>query len=254
MSEKLTAIAEGLRAAVGKWKDRTTAAIIVAAGSSTRMGGAIPKQFMPLNGIPAVVRTLRAYEEAEYVSFIVVVARPGDRERYLEYKEKFNLTKLRDIVEGGATRQESVLHGIETIGESAKYVAIADGVRPLITPRAIDTVCLAAYRYGAASAAFRATDTIKTADKHGFVTGTIDRTTVWNATTPQAFDINIYRAAAYHALDTKFVATDDNSLVENIDRPVKLVDCGKENLKLTEPTDVCIAEALLARREKEMMQ
>lgn len=183
-----------------------------------------------------------------------MVCRPGDRERYLEYKEKFGLSKLRDIVVGGSTRQESVLRGVEAVGEDAKYVAIADGVRPLTTPAMIDKVCLAAYRYGAASAAYPAADTIKTADQHGFVTATIERSTVWHATTPQIFSLAIYRAAAYYAVDTKFEGTDDNSLVENIDRPVKLVDCGRENIKLTEPGDLAAAEALIALRAKEMLQ
>lgn len=254
MSEKLTAAAEGLRAAVGKLRDRTTAAIIVAAGSSVRMGGDTPKQFMTLCGLPAVVRTLRAYEEAEYIDMTIVVCRPEDRERYAEYREKFRLEKLKKIVIGGATRQESALRGVEALGEDAKYVAIADGARPLTTPEMIDRVCLAAYRFGAASAAYPASDTIKTADQHGFVTATIERSTVWHAATPQVFSLAIYRAAAYHAADTKFTATDDNSLVENIGRPVKLIDCGRENIKLTEPGDLAVAEAILRRREQEMIQ
>lgn len=252
MNNKLKAVGEALRTAVdSRIKNRKTAAIIVAAGSSARMGGDTPKQFLPLCGMPVVVRTLRAYESAEYIDSIVAVVRPGDREKYLEYKEKFGISKLSQIVEGGATRQESVLRGVEAVGESAAYIAIADGARPLSTPEIINRVCLAAYRHGGAVAAYPAFDTIKVADKKGFVTETVERSTVWHATTPQIFALNVYRAAAYTAKDSGFEATDDSALVENIGYPVKLVDAGRENIKITTSSDLSIAEALIRRREEE---
>lgn len=251
MSEILKNVSESLRAVVGSLKDRSTAAVIVAAGSSTRMGGDVPKQFLDVGGLPVVVRALRAYEESDYVDRIVVVVRPGDRERYEEFRDKYRLTKMTDIVEGRPTRQGSVLAGVEALGESVAYVAIADGARPLTTPEMIDSVCLAAYRYGAATAAFPACDTIKSADEHGFIEETVDRSKVWHATTPQIFALNVYRAAAYSALDEGFEATDDNSLVERIGHRVKLVDCGKNNIKITSPEDIPVAEALLRLRDEE---
>ena len=248
MNEKLKAVGDVLRSAIGKSDKRPTAAIIVAAGSSVRMGGDTPKQFLPLNGMPVVVWTLRAYEASDYIDEIVVVVRPGDREKYLEYKEQFGISKLTKIVDGGQTRQESVLRGVESVGESVSYVAIADGARPLTTPDMIRKVCLAAYRFGGATAAYPAFDTIKVADQHGFIVDTVERSTVWHATTPQVFALNVYRAAAYFSKDEGFEATDDNSLVEHIGHQVKLVDCGRDNIKITTPDDIYICETLIRRR------
>lgn len=244
---KLYAIADTLRAIAGVVKNRRTAAIIVAAGSSTRMGK--PKQFIPLCGVPAVVRTLKAYQASSLITSIVVVARECDIERYEKYKKAYSITKLCAIVKGGSTRQESVLLGVEAVPKKTAYVAIADGARPLTTTETIDKVCLAAYRFDAATAAFPAYDTIKTADKKGFIASTVERSTVWHAATPQVFSLALYRAAAYSAKDEGFVATDDNSLVEHIGHRIKLVDCGRENIKLTERHDVTMCEAIIKQRE-----
>ncbi|MCQ2353837.1 MAG: 2-C-methyl-D-erythritol 4-phosphate cytidylyltransferase [Clostridia bacterium] len=248
MNEKMKAVGEVLRSAIGKSDMRPTAAIIVAAGSSVRMGGNTPKQFLPLSGMPVVVWTLRAYEASDYIDEIVAVVRPGDREKYLEFKEQFSISKLTKIVDGGQTRQESVLRGVETLGDSVSYVAIADGARPLTTPDMIRKVCLAAYRFGGATAAYPAFDTIKVSDQHGFIVDTVERSTVWHATTPQVFALNVYRAAAYSSKDEGFEATDDNSLVENIGHQVKLVDCGRDNIKITTPDDIYLCETLIRRR------
>lgn len=243
------AIADALREAVGVKKNRATTAIIVAAGASERMG--TPKQFIELCGIPTVVRTLLAYQSAELITSIVVVARECDIERYEEYKKSYEITKLCAVVRGGSTRQESVLCGVEALPKGTAYIAIADAARPLTTPQAIDRVCLAAYRYDAASAAFPAYDTIKVADSKGFIESTVERSLVWHAATPQVFRLALYRAAAYSAKDEGFTATDDNSLVEHINHKVKLVDCGRENIKLTEPHDILLCEAIIKQREKD---
>lgn len=243
--------ADILRSAAGKMKSRTTAAIIVAGGSGTRMGGDTPKQFLDLCGMPVVVHTMRAYEESEYIDQIYVVARDEDVNDsvYDNYAEKFSITKYRKCVSGGKTRQESVLKGIEALSDDVKFVAIADAARPLTTPELINSVCLAAYRYSAASAGCPAVDTIKTVDNHKFIMDTVERTSAWQAATPQAFSLPLYRAAAYSALDIGFECTDDNSLVERLERRIKFVDCGRYNIKITEPLDLLVAEAILSTRE-----
>ena len=246
-NEKVIAAAEALRAAAGKLKNRHTAAIIVAAGSGTRMNSDIPKQFISLCGMPVVVHTLKAYDMSACISEIIIVCRPGDEDTYSEYCKNFGIVKPVKTVIGGDTRQKSVLCGIEAVSPQTAYVAIADGARPLITPEQIDSVCIAAYRHGAATAACPATDTIKTAEK-GFITDTVPRSTVWHATTPQAFALSVYRAAAYSSMEEGFEGTDDNSLCEHIGYDVKLVDCGRFNIKITEKEDLIIAEALLKSR------
>ena len=251
MGAKHKELAEMLRAAAGKMKNRTTAAIIVAGGSSTRMGGDTPKQFLELCGMPVAVHTMRAYEESDYIDQIFVVARAEDVKNgiYDKYAERFSITKYKKCVVGGKTRQESVLKGIEALGDDIRFVAIADAARPLTTPELINSVCLNAYRFGAASAGCPAVDTIKTADNHKNITGTVERSTAWQAATPQAFSLPIYRAAAYSALDEGFEGTDDNSLVERLERPVRMVDCGRYNIKITEPLDLLIAETILSARK-----
>lgn len=244
-------LADILRAGAGKLKSRTTAAIIVAGGSGARMGGDIPKQFIDLCGMPVVVHAMRAYEESEYIDQIYIVARDEDIKDgiYDNYAEKFTINKYRKCIAGGKTRQESVLNGIEALSDDVKFVAIADAARPLTTPELINTVCLAAYRYSAASAGCPAVDTIKTADNHKYIMGTVDRTSAWQAATPQAFSLPLYRAAAYSALDIGFECTDDNSLVERLDRRIKMIDCGRYNIKITEPLDLLVAETILSARK-----
>ncbi len=253
MSATPKKIADAIRAASGHLKNRNTTAIIVAAGSSTRMGGAVPKQFLVLSGMPVVVHAMRAYEESEYIDNIIVVAREEDAKSgcYEKFAEKFAITKFIGVVVGGKTRQESVLRGVEAVPSSTRYVAIADGARPLTLPGTINSVCLAAYRFGAATAAMKIVDTLK-AEKKMFISTTVDRDSTWGAATPQVFSLAIYRAAAYYALDNSFVGTDDNSLVENIDRNVRIVECPRDNIKITEPMDLAVAEALLAFRREEI--
>ena len=158
--------------------------------------------------------------------------------------------KLTKVVKGGATRQESARLGSDEVDERCKFVAVADAARCLTTPEEIQRVCHAAYQYGAASAGVKATDTVKVCDKSAFIESTPERDYVWLAQTPQVFSVSIYRTAAYVCRDDEVEATDDNSMAEYIRVPVKMVACSRENIKITEPTDVTFAEAILAMRKK----
>lgn len=246
-------IADLLRTAVGiSPAHRYTTAIIVAAGSSTRMGGEISKQLLDVEGIPVLARTLAAYQEASTVDDIVLVARREDFDAFLALAKQYHITKLKRITEGGESRQASVLRGLEVVSDKTKFVAIADGARCLVTHDMIDRVDLTAWQKGAACAATPATDTVKLANSKGYAQGEApDRETVWLAQTPQTFALPLYRAAAYHAKEKDYTATDDAALVSAIGRPVKLVDCGKDNIKITTPDDLYLARAILARREEQ---
>ena len=224
-----------------------TSAVIVAAGSSERMGGDTPKQFINICGAPVVVRTLLAYEKCDSIHEIVIVCREGDAQRYEEFREKYGITKLGAIVVGAETRQISVVKGLEAVSDKTEFVAIADAARCLTTPEMISEVCRQAYRYDAATAATKAVDSIKRVKK-GFVEESIPRNEVWLAQTPQVFRINLYRAAAYNAIENGRKATDDNELVEAIGRTVMVVECGKDNFKLTSPEDLYLAEAIIKMR------
>ena len=140
------------------------------------------------------------------------------------------------------------MNGLDAVDGHAKFVAISDGARCLITEDQITAVCRAAYKYKAATAAHRSTDTVKIADSKGFIDSTTDRKTVWLAQTPQVFKTKLYRAAAYTAMKKGFEGTDDNMLVENIHHPVRLVECGAQNIKITTREDMVYAEALLQKR------
>ena len=244
-SAALRELAELLRTGAGRPRKSKTAAIIVAAGSSARMGG-VDKLHAQLCGMPAVVHALRAYDAAAYVDTVTAVVRESDIPKFREYREKFELTKLNIIVAGSDTRQKSVLCGVEALcGYNPDYFAIGDGARPLTEPRLIDLCCLAAYRYGAATAAIPATDTVKICDRRGFIAETPERDSCMLAATPQVFKANLYRAAAYTALEEGFPATDDNSLVERIGYPVFAVECPSYNIKITRPQDLAAAEAFI---------
>ena len=246
-------IADLLRTAVGASpKHRYTAAIVAAAGSSTRMGGEISKQLLPVEGIPVLARTLLAYEEAKTVDEIVLVARREDFDAFLALAKQYHITKLRRITEGGESRQASVLRGLEAVSDKTKFVAIADGARCLVTPDMIDHVNVASWREGAACAACPVTDTVKLATAKGYAQKEApDRETVWLAQTPQSFALPLYRAAAYHAKEKGNTATDDAALVSAIGQPVRLVDCGKDNIKITTKDDLYLARAILSRREEQ---
>lgn len=244
-------IVGALRAVAGTEHPKNyTSAIIAAAGLSERFGGDVTKQMTELCGVPLLIHTLRAYEQAECIHEIVLVAKPNELPAWEKLCREHGITKLSAIVEGGYTRQASVLNGLDAINKKSKFVAIADGARCLITPEQIRLVCRAAYKYKAATAAHRATDTVKLADKKGFIDSTADRDTVWLAQTPQVFKAKLYRAAAYTALKKGFSATDDNSLVENIGYPIRLVECGAQNIKITTREDIAVAEGIFAERER----
>lgn len=218
------------------------AAVIVAAGNSTRMGR--PKLLIPLCGKPVLAHTLAAFEKAA-VDEIVVVARGCD----IPYFEReLQVNKPCRFVQGGDTRQQSVANGIAAVSECATTVAIADGARPLITPEEIDRVIDTALRTDAAAAAVRVKDTIKQANADNIITATPDRATLWQVQTPQVFSIELYRRAMAAAQADGLDLTDDCQLVEHIGAAVTLVESSYENIKITTPDDVTAGEAILKKR------
>ena len=229
-----------------------TSAIIAAAGLSERFGGSVTKQMTELCGEPVLVHTIKAYEETDCIHEIIIVARHDEIPFWEKICKDYGFKKVSKIVAGGHTRQESVMKGLDEVDDKSKFVAIADGARCLTTPYNIKDVCRAAYKYKAATAAHRSTDTVKIADSKGFIDKTTDRDTVWLAQTPQVFRTKLYRAAAYNALKEGFKGTDDNSLVEFIGHPIRLVECDAQNIKITTQYDMAVAEGILNKRKEEM--
>ena len=225
-----------------------TAAIVLAAGSSTRMGANLNKQMQKVGGIPVLARTLMAYQKCALIREIVVVAQPKDFDAIYQMRKAYGIQKMTHIVAGGATRQQSAKNGMSKLSDRVKYVAIADGARCLITPEQVTKVCLRAYRYQAASAAHQISDTVKRTNSVGMSLETLDRKNLWQAQTPQIFHHSLYIAAMARAESDDFTATDDNALVEHLGYQVRMVECGRENIKITTVDDLLLAEAILMCR------
>ena len=219
-------------------------AVIVAAGSASRMGG-IDKVMAPLGGEPMILRTVRAFEDCEAVKEIVIVTREDLMGPIAELCSGF--TKIRSVVQGGSSRQESVKLGLLAFSKEVRLAAVHDGARPLVSGELIDKVIRAAHSYGAAAPAIPVKDTIKVA-KDGVVQATPDRSALFAVQTPQVFEIGLIQGALAHALEEGAVLTDDCSAVERIGFPVCLTQGSEDNLKITTPRDLTWGEAILAER------
>ncbi len=224
-------------------------AIIVAAGSSARMGGE-DKIFMEISGVPVIARSMLAYENCEDISEIVVVTKESSVEKIKALSEEYGIKKLSEIVLGGNTRAESVKNGIYAVSENAEFVAIHDGARPLITPNDISRCAADAFNCGGAVLAIPVTDTVKYGKKNGFVEYTPAREKLFAAQTPQIFDLGIYKTAMEKAFRDLSDWTDDSRIFENDGRRVYLTPGARYNIKITSPEDIPIAEALLKAREQ----
>lgn len=231
-------------------KKRFNSAVILAAGSGTRMNDDRAKQFIEIRGLPVVVRSALAFEQSPEIHEIVVVTRASDVEGCRKILSDHSITKLTKVVAGGSTRQESAKIGFDAINPACDFVAIHDAARCLITPENIEAVMETAYVSGAAACATMVVDTIKKTNGADTITETIDRENTWLVQTPQVFMADMYRAAAYMAVKNHANATDDCALCERLGFSVKLVNTDRFNIKVTYPEDVMLAEMILDIREK----
>ncbi len=216
-------------------------AVIVAAGSASRMGG-IDKVMASLGGTPMVARTAAAFQNCDAIAEIVIVTRP-DLIRPISALCA-EMDKVRAVVAGGSSRQESVWLGLNALSEDIQLAAIHDGARPLVSNLVIDRTVRAANSYGAAAPAVPVKDTIKVV-KGGLVEKTPERATLQAVQTPQVFDFDLLRGALKKAEEEKAAVTDDCSAVERLGMKVKIVEGDERNLKVTTPMDLKIAEMLL---------
>ncbi len=232
-------------------KKRFNSAVVLAAGSGTRFGDERAKQFVEVAGESVLLRSVRAFQESEEITEIVVVTREADTVGCRNLLEQAGMTKVTRVLGGGTSRQISAKRGFDAINPAADFVAIHDAARCLVTPQIIEAVFEAAYVAGAASAASLNPDTIKRTNSANLVTETLERENTWLVQTPQVFSADVYRAASYMAEKDNAAATDDCGLCERLGFPVRLVDCGPFNIKITYPRDVRLAEAILAVRDGE---
>ena len=222
------------------------AAIILAAGVGSRMGGDKTKQRIVLDGRSILKRTLLSFEAAASVKEIIIVTREDEMD--FARGEASGITKLKSIVVGGACRAESARLGFFAAGDSIDLIAIHDAARCLVEPDMIDRVAEAADIHGCASAACRVFDTVKLVDNEGFAIGTQARESIMRAQTPQIFKRELYKTAISR-VETDESITDDNSLLERIGQRIFLVDTGNNNIKITEPSDIPIALGIIRNGE-----
>lgn len=220
-------------------------AIIVAAGGSTRMGISDSKQFIPLLSHPAIKYTLNAFQQCRLINDIIVVCRKEDIRRIEHIADKYSFSKVITIIPGGSSRAESVTIGINAANEKCEYFAIHDGARPLVTVEEIERVTEAAFKTGAAALGTQVTDTVKIVDEDNMIESTPLRSHLRAVQTPQVFEKKLYRLALEKAGGNADSFTDDCALIENMGGYVKVVEGSYENIKLTTPIDVIIAESIL---------
>ena len=226
-----------------------TSAIILCAGSSTRFSSENEnKIFAPVLGVPVILRTINAFENSDAIGEIILVTKKECVDELKSLVCDNGIKKVSCIVVGGNTRQESAFKGFKHVSEKAKLVAIHDGARCLVTPKIIESVIIEADKYKAATAGTQVTDTVKLCNSDGFISKTIDRNFVWNVQTPQIFEKKLYCVCAHNAYSKGINATDDCMLVESAGFNIKLVETGKENIKITVKEDIRLAEYILNSR------
>jgi len=224
-------------------------AILVAAGSSQRMG--FDKLFATIAGEPVIAHAIRAFDQAISVSEIIVVAREDRHDQIQKINRDAGFKKLRSIVTGGERRQDSVRAGLDRAEQGAKYVAVHDAARPLITPEQIECAFKQCRVHGAAALAQPVNDTLKRADADLFVTGSVDRHQLYAMQTPQIFDRDLIDDA-YHAVYAEDIwITDEVSAVERLGHKIALVLDDDFNFKITYPRDLPVAEFILRDRAKD---
>lgn len=227
-----------------------TLAIIPAGGSGTRMGGDIPKQYLMLGGLPILVHTLMAFQQASLVDDVCLVLPEEDvRKAPQKILSPYHLTKVNRVLTGGERRQDSVKRGVDLIGSDHDLVVIHDGVRPFISPATINAAIKEAARSQAVTVGLPVTDTIKKVDGHRRVSATVNRDQLWLTQTPQVFLASLLKKAYESAYADNYYGTDDAALVERIGEKVTMIIGSYDNIKITTAVDLEWGELILKTRQ-----
>ena len=223
-------------------------AIIVAAGSSRRMG--FDKTFALIAGRPVVAHSIAAFEAAPSIDEILVVGREDRLDELKKVVVQHAFRKVREVLPGGAERQDSVSAGLDRLAPHCRYIAVHDAARPLVTSAQIEQVIEQARRHGAAALAASVIDTLKRATNEGMVCGSIERERIYAMQTPQIFLRELLLEAFRAVKAEKRSITDEVSAVEHLGREVVLVANTEFNFKITYPADLALSECVINQRAK----
>lgn len=224
----------------------TCSAVIVAAGSAQRMGA--DKVMLELGCMPVLARTLLAFQNCDAINEIIVVTRMEKVEEVASLCKKYGVTKVGKVIRGGKTRMESALAGVSEARSGAKLIAIHDGARPFVTDEVIHRTVDAAAAYMSAVPVVYSTDTLKTIDEDGLITGSVDRDRTVRVQTPQVFNADLIKGALTKAVSDGLTLTDDCSAIEIMGIKTHTVDGDEDNIKLTTPRDIQLGELILKTR------
>jgi len=223
--------------------------LIPAAGTGKRMGKALAKQFLTLGDKPILAHTLLAFQRAAEIDEIIPILSEEDLETCLgEIIEVYHITKVKTLVVGGKERQNSVVNGLQKLAKDAAIVLVHDGVRPFVTPEMIKETVDYAKRGECVAVGVPIKDTIKEVNDQGMVRLTLDRSRLWAIQTPQAFPVKALKRAYEEASRQRINGTDDATLVERMGGLVRVLMGSYENIKITTPEDLMLAEEILKRR------
>lgn len=223
--------------------------VIPAAGQGKRMKANKNKQFLLLNDKPILAHTIDIFEGRADIDEIIVVAQ-ADEIDYCQSEiiHKYNFNKVSKIIEGGRTRQESVYNGLKAVSEKADFILIHDGARPLLTNELIKHIITEVEKYQAVAIGVPVKDTIKIINRDKVIIDTPTRDNLIAIQTPQAFKRNLILQAYQKAFDDDYLGTDSSSLVERLNKEVKVIEGSYENLKITTSEDLEFAERIISRR------
>lgn len=224
--------------------------IIAAAGMSNRMGSKINKQFLAIGNKPILAHSIDKFEKCKYVDEIILVA----KEEEVEYCRKeivrrYGFKKVTNIIKGGKERQDSVYNGLLALNEKADIVLTHDGARPFVKIESIESGIKGVIEHGACVIGVPVKDTIKVVTSTNDVHHTPKRSLLWAAQTPQCFWMHLLKKGYEMASQEGIIGTDDSSLVEKIGHPIKMIMGSYDNIKITTPEDLIIAESLLKDKD-----
>lgn len=232
----------------GRWLLKYTV-MIPAAGSGQRMGAGFNKLFLKLGEKPIFIHTLQAFEEDPWCDGIILAVKEEEIREIQGYLDEFNISKVREMVEGGTERQYSVDACLNAYADKG-IVLVHDAARPFIRRSVIHALVKEAEEHGAAIVGVKAKDTMKLAPS-GTVQETVNRDHLWIVQTPQAFRYEVIHKASRRAKEDDFLGTDESMLVERINHPVRIVEGTYDNVKMTTQEDLAIGEILLKRVHQE---